>query len=39
MALRVDVNKGPFTLTHDRKYHDLFFQLQTFFKIKIILFP
>lgn len=23
MALRVDVNKGPLTLTHDRKYHDV----------------
>lgn len=23
MAFRVDVNKGPLTLTHDRKYHDV----------------
>ena len=32
MALRVDVNKGPFTLTHDRKYHDLFFNYKHFLK-------
>lgn len=34
MALKLDVNNGPFTLTHDRKYPDLFI----YNYIQIILF-